>query len=94
MGHLGAAHRFDDRQVADHDEPVGGPGQANVQPLPAAVTGAVLVDAQHHRAAFQTFEPQHVAVEDVLVRPDVVPVLGEPARLLTFDLNGGGVGPW
>lgn len=57
LQHLASAHPLDHGGIANHHEPVGRPGQPDVEPFPAAVAGAVLVEAEHDGAPFHAFDP-------------------------------------
>ena len=76
--------------ITDDHQSVRGAGQPDVEPLAAAVTSAVLVQAEHECAAFHALEAQHVAVEHVLVRPGLIPIASEAKRFLPFLLHGCG----
>lgn len=87
LPHLTSTDPLDDLGIANHHQPIRRAGEPDVQPLATAVPRTVLIQAQHHRAALHALEAQDVTVEDVLVRPELLPVRGETERLLALPLH-------
>lgn len=65
-----AAHAADGVRVANHHQPIGGAGQAEVEPFAGSLARAVLVDAQDACAAVYALWSEGLAVEHVVARPE------------------------
>src|SRR5699024_10565285 len=60
--------------IAHDDQPIGRPGEADVEPFAEAVARPVLVDTEHDRPALHPLRTEDVAVEDVVLLPEGAPV--------------------
>lgn len=72
--HFSPSGPFDDLGIPDDDKSVGGAGEPDVEAFAAAIAAPVLVEAEHDGAAFQALEAEDVAVEHVVVGPELLPV--------------------
>jgi hypothetical protein len=64
------------------------PGPPDAETLPEALATSVFVQTQHDGMALHALEAQDMTKEDIGVRPEVLPVRGEPQGLLSLLLHG------
>jgi len=78
LSYIPTARPLDLVGVTHDDQPIGRPGQPDVETLPEALATSVLVQTEHDGMALHALEAQDMPVEDISVRPEVLPVRGEP----------------
>ncbi len=91
-GEIRPANLADEVRVATHHELIAGTGQANVKVFAGALERRLRVDDEHDCAAFEPFEAEDMAVEDLVGSLEAVPVGGVAGGLpfLLFGVAGAG----